>query len=180
MAASKPEKDYFHLVDNFLTELHGNICSMPYNFTKWEIMDTDRAETLELIDCYLNPYLNLVTVQLGENVSELETFEEDFEFLLEHIQNICCKAQIIVIGDVWKNSQRDKTKRLVAERCNVDFTVISEIWDKEEYQCGLETIVYGDDGQSHTVRHKGASLHPGDKGMEYIAEKVEALLRKEV
>lgn len=61
------------------------MCCIAFNFSKWEMMDTDRAETLDLLDGYLNKYLNLVTIQLGENISDLETFEKDFRFFLECI-----------------------------------------------------------------------------------------------
>lgn len=36
----------------------------------------------------------------------------------------------------------------------------------------MNTIVYDENGNEHTVTHSGVALHPNDKGMTYIAEAV--------
>ena len=38
--------------------------------------------------------------------------------------------------------------------------------------CGLNTEVYGDDGESHKITHAGVAKHPNNRAMEYIAEKI--------
>ena len=53
MAASKIDTDYYHIVVDFLKK-NVNVNSIPYNFSVWESLDTDRAETLELLDSFLN------------------------------------------------------------------------------------------------------------------------------
>lgn len=173
MAASKPDKDYFHLVTAFLEKSKENIivCSYAYNFAIWENQATDRAETLNALDDYLNEDLNLITVQLGENASDLSTFLGDYEYLLNHIKTYCPKAQIIVIGDFWEYGERDKMKRQAAEQCDVQYVDLSEIRN-EEFMAELGTSIYGDDGQWHKIEHEGVAKHPSDKGMEYIAGKI--------
>lgn len=174
MAASEAEKDYFHLVTAFLQErdVDRRICSLSYNFFQWEVLATDRAEILDILGCYLNDDLDLITVQLGENVNDLSTLESDFEYLLEYIKTYCPNAQIIVIGDCWEYGNRDRIKKAAAENCGVQYVDLSEIKNVEDYMAGLGTAVYGDDEEWHKIGHSGVAKHPGDKGMAFIAEKI--------
>ena len=43
----------------------------------------NRAETLQLLDKYLSDELDLITIQLSENVSDVSTFREDFEEFMQ-------------------------------------------------------------------------------------------------
>ena len=36
----------------------------------------------------------------------------------------------------------------------------------------MDTIVYDSEGREHIVKHDGVAVHPGDKGMKYIADSV--------
>lgn len=118
MAASIPDKDYFHRVLEYLEEFYvdKDICGFAYNFSEWETLVADRADMLKRLNCYLSKDLDLITVQLGENVRELSTFQCDFEYLLDYIKSSLPKVQIIVIGDFWEKAERDKIKQKAAER----------------------------------------------------------------
>ncbi len=175
MAATEGEKDYFHLVTAYLEETYGETAAYAYNFGNWELLNTDRAEALALLDAYLIPDMDLVTIQLSENVKDTTTFKTDFSYLIQYIAEKCPTAQIIVIDDFW-SSARSALKREAVEGCGVLFVDLNEIRGKEEYQCGYDTIVYGDDGTAHTVTHSGVASHPGDAAMEYIADAVIAAI----
>lgn len=112
MAASKESEDYFHKLCVKLEEEYGPITAYPYNFSVWEIMGTDRAETLHVLDTYLSENLDLVTIQLGENATNLDDYEDDYEYLLEYItDSVSEQCRIIVIGDFWENGERDQMKK---------------------------------------------------------------------
>lgn len=172
MAATTADKDYYHIVVNHLKEKYSDMDSDICSFSIWETLYTDRAETLEILDYYLDDSLNLITIQLGENAQNLDTFESDFEYLINHIKEAAPSAEVLVIGDVWENENRDELKKQAAENCGVKYISLNEIKENKEYQCGLGTVVYGDDGEPHTVEHAGVAAHPSDKGMKYIADKI--------
>lgn len=101
MAATDSDKDYFHLVTDYLEKSQEKDTSYAVNFYTWEVQSADRAETYSLIDPYLSDKLNLVTIQLSENVTDLSNFEKDLEELLGYVQTKCPNAQIILIDDFW-------------------------------------------------------------------------------
>lgn len=173
MAVSKPEKDFVHLVVDYLEKEHDKVCYYAVSFKVWELLENDRGETYSVIDPYLNKRLDLITVQLGENVYDTETFESDFEELISYIQEKAPDAQILVIDDFWMDEERAAMKKRVAKKMKVTFVSLDEIKEDEEtYRCGKGTVVYGDDGEKHIVEHEGVAGHPNDKGMKYIAEAI--------
>ncbi len=176
MAASSEEKDFVHLVSAYLSKQYEKQTTYAVCYAIWEMQVNDRAETYEVIDPYLSTELDLITIQLGENVSGLSTFESDFEELIAYVQFKCPKAEIIIIDDFWENSKRRELKLAVVERLGLPFADLSEIVNKPEYRSEMGAIVYGDDGKSHVVEHSGVAIHPGDAGMQYIADKVIELI----
>lgn len=173
MASSSLNKDYVHLSAAALSRKAGleeNEASM--NFFDWENQSKDRAETYSEISPYLNDHINAVVVQLGENVSDTTTFEKDFEELLKYIHQNASAAKIVVVGDFWKDDTKEKMKKEAASACGAAYADLSAIWDDQSYQAGLGTKVEGNDGKEHVIAHDGVAAHPGDKGMQYIADQI--------
>lgn len=178
MAASDADHDYYHIVLKYLEDNNESVKGVPYNFSRWETLSHDRDETLEYLNHYLSPKLDLVTVQLAENASDLSTYEEDYESLLNYIKEKAPNARILVIDDFWGQDNRAELKKAAAEKTGAEFVSLEGITDNEEYYCGLGTIVYGADGKEHVVEHAGVAKHPGDKGMAAIAERIIEVLAK--
>lgn len=172
MAATSAENDYYHIVLSHIKEANDDISSYAFNFAIWEMLYMDRAETLKVLDHYLDESLDLITVQLGENAQNLDTFESDFEYLISHIQEESPSAEVIVIGDFWENENRDEMKKEATEKCGVKYISLIEIKDKKEYQCGIGTAVFDEKGNEHIVEHAGVAAHPNDKAMKYIADRI--------
>ncbi len=59
-----------------------------------------------------------------------------------------------------------------AETCDVFYVDLREIKNKADFYAGMGSLVYGDDGSEHLIEHSGVADHPGDKAMEYIAERI--------
>lgn len=177
MAASNERNDYVHLV---AVGLGIDVNVYAFNFYIWEVQSSDRAETLTVLEPYLSQNLNLVTVQLGENVVDRATLEQDYEELIRYIQDRCPNAQVMLVGGFGEDTETDGMKKAAASRCSINFVDISPIWGHAEYQVGLGATVYDADGKEHIVEHEGVAGHPGDKGMEFIAERILGLVEMEV
>ena len=171
MAASKPEKDYFHLVTAYLEDNNKSVCSYAVSFKTWELQAHDRAETYSIIEPYLDEELDLITIQLSENIDETDTLEEDFEELLGYIKGKAPHAKILVLADFWDTTGgKDDIKKEVAEAMDCEFLAMDEIKNDKSYRLGKKGVVYDADGQPHVVKHDGVIEHPNDKGMKYIAD----------
>ena len=121
MAASTLDKDYYHLVVDYLKQKHEKVNSEVVNLYVWEVQSHDRAETLMFFKPYLSDNLDLVTIQLGENASNIDTFEQDYIELINYVKKNCPKAKIIVVGDFWEYKDRDEQKKNAALACNIDY-----------------------------------------------------------
>ena len=172
MAASTLDKDYYHRVVDYLKQHHEKVNSEVVNLSVWEVQSHDRAETLMFFKPYLSDKLDLVSIQLGENASNIDTFKQDYIELINYIKKNCPKAKILVIGDFWEYKDRDKQKKEAALACNVDYVSLEGIKDNQEYFAGMGTVVFDKHGKKHLIEHDGVAKHPGDKGMEAIAGKV--------
>ena len=176
MAASDAAHDYVHLVSAFLSAFHEKVACHPYYFYEWEIAE-NRALKLSLLDPYLDPGLDLVTIQLGENAEDLTTFEQDFEDLIRYVREKAPEARILVIDDFWPNGERSRMKRSAAEKTGVEFISLEEIRNNADAEAGVGSIVYDPAGNPHTIHNADVASHPGDQGMRLIADQIIATLK---
>lgn len=178
MAATTEENDYYHKVVAELENIYDDVNAYAYNFSQWEISDHDRGQTIQLIDDLLNPNVNLIIIQLGENISNTESLETDLEYLIAQIQGICSNAQIIMVGNFWQDDTVENIKERIAKKYSLKYIDLKDIWGKEEFQSAIGTVVYDEEGNSHIVQHAGVARHPGDEGMKYIATKILEKVKK--
>ena len=182
MAASKAEKDYFHLVVAWLELNYPDVKAFAYNAAAWEIQTNDRSEVLSVWDSYLSEELDLVTLQLSENIADTITFKSDFKEMVEYVIENCPNAQIIVIDDFWSEEKSELKKKVVdelnAEGHIVEFVDLSRIRGVNKYMAGIGTKVYDDEGNIHTIEHSGVAKHPGDLGMLQYAMYITELINK--
>ncbi len=178
MAASAEDRDYVHLVAEQLTGLYGKTAVHPLYCYAWETAE-DRSGELDMLDPYLDPQLRLVTIQLGENTEDLTTFGQDFETLIRYVQERAPEARVLVIGDFWSSGDRDQMKQEAAEKTGAGFVSLEGIRDDPEYQAGIGAVVYDAEGNPHTVENVDVAGHPGDRGMQYIADRVVEALKGE-
>ena len=184
MASSSLGKDYVHQtvkkLDSYGIESIKRGATDGLNFyaancSVWEHNPNDREESYPVIDKYFpKENLDCLVLQFGENVADADdsnsTFESDYKTLIDHIKEELPKTQIITIGTFWEDEIREKVKKKVADEEGVDYVDLSEIADKPYYEAGIGTKVEGDDGKIHEIEHSGVAIHPGDRGMNWIAK----------
>lgn len=177
ICSTQPDNDYFGLVKKYYSsnETNKNITAHRYNYSVWE-RSTIRNNVLDLLDVFLDNKIDLVTIQLGENASDISTYEEDLISLVEYIQNKAPKAKIIIIDDFW-SSEKSKIRKSVAKKKNLGFADLSDIQRKQAYQSKAGITCYLPNGKTRTVNKK-EETHPGDEGMKIIAERVFEEMKK--
>jgi len=174
ICSTQMDNDYFNLVVKELKTKHNNIVAYPVNYAPWERYSKQRNKTYDIIDVYLVDKLDLVTIQLGENASDITTYEKDLEDLVDYIREKAPKAVIVIIGDFW-SQERNQLRLEAAKNKDCLFADLSEIIGDKKYQSKTGTLYYLSDGTMDTVT-EAQRTHPGDKGMEYIAQKIINLL----
>ena len=173
MAASDQNHDYTHLVKNYIEDHGDNEVELRIiNFSTWESLNGNRNERLPDLNSLLDDSLDLVTIELGENVRDLTTYEQDYTALIAHIKEKAPDAIIIIVGDFWNNTNRTAIERKVANATGVLYASLDGIADNKSYYCGTGTVVYDADGGKHIVDSEFVAAHPGDRGMQGIANRI--------
>ncbi len=176
MAASSEDKDYIHLVSTWL----GGQSAKPVTTTvldlkKWELV-SDRDEKLKDYEGYFNECTDLITIQTGENITEYkETLGTDYASLVRMIREKAPNAQILMLGEVlWPSEDIESAKRLACETYGITWIDMSEFINGYEnfYKSSIGTVIFGTDGESHTISNEVVAAHPNDEGMACIAQQV--------
>jgi len=178
MAASDADHDFVHLVAAYLSASHGKVVCHPYYFCAWETAE-DRASKLFLLDPYLDAGLDLVTIQLGENAENLSTFEQDFTELIRYVLAKAPGARVLVIDDFWPDEERSRMKQNAAEKTGAEFISLKDIQGSIDAAAGTGAVVFDPAGNPHTVENADVAAHPGDRGMQAIADRIIEALRTE-
>ena len=131
-----------------------------------------RNTVLPNIDPILCNDYDLIIIQIGENSHDLSAFESEYETMIQYIHKSVPNAKIVLVGDFWKEKNRDSMKTNVARKLGYTYIDISDIRDNPVYRSALGTTVYGDDGQVHVIDFPPVSVHPNDKGMKIIATRI--------
>ena len=174
MAATTRDSDYVHRVQAGLNERFGTTSISICSFIPWEqaASGADRLSMLSEIEPYLNENLDLVTIQLGEGITDVTDLTSDYEKLITYIQAHAPNAQVMIIGNFWANADVDNAKQQAAANCNATFIDLSPLTTPENeavFRSSVGAQVWGDDGQIHTIEDYTAGAHPNDQGMGWIA-----------
>ena len=88
MAADRPENDYVHLVAAHLSEKRNHVEFQSVCFQDWETNEAgDRDSYLKDLDDVLSEDLDLITVQLGENITEdTPVTVKDYTNLIDYLK----------------------------------------------------------------------------------------------
>lgn len=167
MAATAEAKDYVHLVTAGLTQRQGKAPEIFVN----NIADFERTHPTYDIATKLTPsadfQANLIILAIGENVPALKTDEAKAAFKTAITQLLAKlngpqKPTIVVRSSFWANPAKDEILKQCAEAVGATFVDISAL-SKDESNYARSERPY---------KHAGVANHPGDKGMQAIAEAI--------
>ena len=169
MAASSKEKDYVHLLEAEIRKHDPNAAFCICQVAEWERGYKNGSEQFP---CYAEARkfgADIIIFRFIENVAkseyEAEAFRRELDRLAQYLDGTE-KANFIVTTGFWKHPADEALRAFAAEK---------------EYPC----IELGDLGEDNTTKaiglfeHGGVAHHPGDKGMQIMANRImESLLGK--
>lgn len=162
MAASAREKDYVHLIMKYIKEKYSDACLCVIQAAEWE----RTYKVCKLDDLFLEAkgfMPDIIITRLSENISvedfDCDLFIEKMDELHKYFSCGKDNVKIIVTSNVFNNQIKDAALRKYTERFVAEYVYIDD-YCKNEKNKALE------------FEHEGVRLHPGDKGMRFIADRI--------
>ena len=162
MAASAKEKDYVHQVEARVLEKNQDAAFCICQAADWEC-DYKNGEKMYPVYAPAREFdADIIVMRLIENCPlegfDKEIFKEEYLKLIQFLDPEG-KAKVILTSSFWKRSG-DEVIRQIAEEKEWDFIYLGDLGERADMRAdGLFT-------------HSGVAHHPGDKGMEEIAERI--------
>jgi alpha-galactosidase len=167
MAASAEEKDFVHLIEKGLTTgtdtkpkvLAVNIAEFERNYTTYDVAAKLKEATAFGAD--------LIILAIGENVPALTTEDSKAQFKSSVLKLLATlkgerNPRIIVRSPFWANPAKDEVLKQAAQESGGVFVDISALSKDESNYARSE----------RPFKNEGVARHPGDKGMQAIAEAI--------
>lgn len=159
MAASDKDHDYVHLLFKKLTDSGKKVCFFVKQFAVWERNHED--EYNDFYNDVRDFGADIIVFRLGENVNRAankDVYEAATEKLLDFIGH--GKAKLVLTTCFWKHEVADDAVRSICEKRGIAPTELNDLGELPEMKAiGL-------------FEHSGVAAHPGDLGMENIAERI--------
>jgi lysophospholipase L1-like esterase len=173
MAASARDKDFVHLVTDSIFKTMG---TSPQVMIK-TLSGFERQYATYDLDKELKEAsqfrADLIVVAIGENVSRLDSeksktlFTDSFGKLLRHLK-ADNNPTLVVRSCFWGNPVKDKILRQGCQEVGGIFVDIRKLGKDESNYARSE----------RKFTHKGVAAHPGDKGMQAIANAILAAIKQ--
>lgn len=179
MAASDPNHDYYHYVTEYIKSKNPNAkINDRTGMGTWEAATTtaDREKVFnETTKPLLSADTDLVIIQLGDNVNTPEkkaTLEHDAGEFIQEIHSVSPKAKIYWIYG-WFGDY-DTVFTPIKNACEANGATGIDVNDLNtaENQNQLGATRHGINGETWQITRPGEAIHPGDKGMKAIADRV--------
>ena len=180
MAASAEEKDYSHVLAAMLEKKEGPVSLDVMNYNPWELAEASmvpRSAYLSSLDSLFGAdkgEADLIVLQLGENCTQYQNLSLDFGALIDYLRQKAPDARIVVTGtvirmDPERNAAVDSIKQQVCAEKGITYVDMSGY--NESMWVGEGTQIINPQGQV-TVISTSQRTHPGDAGMQWIAEQI--------
>ena len=181
MAASAREKDYAHVLEQKMASIYGETSLEVYNYNAWENAEAAGIPRRNLLPD-LDPLFegekgedtDLVIIQLGESCTMFDNLMQDFIDLIYYIHDHAPNAAIgvtgtVIIMDEARTAAVDNIKQMICQSMSLPYISMSGY--NESMWVGEGTVIYNEQGEA-TVISFVQRTHPGDAGMQYIADQI--------
>lgn len=161
MAASAEDKDYVHLVVQALKEKYGRVSYAVCNASDWEF-NYWKDESLERFLPLKNFNADIIVFRIGENVNREQLGCHSYKTAFEKFVNTLKKEKtdIVITNTFWAYDAISLPMEQVAKENGYTFVELSDLGFHDENKAiGL-------------FEHKGIASHPGDLGMQRIAQRI--------
>lgn len=171
MAASKPEKDYCHVLQSLMRQQNQETTVTPVNIADWE---RDFSTDLSIkLSAYCKGK-DIIVIRLGENVPAEN--EGGFSAALSGLIEFCKQYtdKIIITGEYWPSQKKEQAVKDNADKYGLPYVNIDWIWNEHREECSPKEgdTIYDTDGNPYQIVGNFILTHPNDKGMEYIAKAI--------
>ena len=160
MAASSKDKDYVHMTEKMVLEKNSDAAFCVCQVSSWETVYKDGEKVLDTFKEARDFGADIILMRIVENCIrndfDAEIFKKEYKKLISYLSGDKEPAVIITSG-FWKHPG-DEALEEVAKEIGADFICLGELGEREEMRA---------DG---LFEHKGVAHHPGDLGMQTIAE----------
>ncbi len=171
MAASAKERDYVHVAVKLLEERLGKMDYAIVNCAAWErqyYQDEILSNWAEARDFFAD----IVVIRIGENMHSAQDkfaafpIAPHFAKMIEYFTPNP-SAKVVVCSLFWRQPIIDEAIRAVAQQKGYTFVSLGDLGENVENTAAKK------------FAHEGVAMHPGDLGMQRIAERiVEKILEK--
>ena len=177
MAASDSKHDYFYYVNQYLLEKNPDLIMTRTSGSSWEGQTSSEGRLLFLentIKPNCDEDCDLVIIQLVDNVNTDEkraTFPEDAKSLVEWVRKRCPKARVLWVASWYAHNLFQYVETACKER-GAEIVDVRTYATQSQYKSAIGNKYTDDSGVEHEITSSGVASHPGDLGMEKIAEEI--------
>ena len=159
MAATSLEKDYAHVFYELLSD------TQPEKNIELHI-ESLLATNIKATPSMLSFNPDILIIQIGDNLADSKATKESFYYpykkMIEQFIEVSNPTILCVSDWDYQHNKRLYLEKICSEYNNVKFVDISKIGQDDKNRALSEGI----------YKHTGVAWHPGDKGMEKIAEEL--------
>lgn len=162
MAASAKEKDYVHLLISKFNREFDDAAYCICQVAEWERQYKQGENVLSAYEKARNFNADILIVRTVENCPrddfEPETFKNQLEKLISYL-NPSGNAKVVMTTSFWKHVATQTLLEFAKEH-NIPIATLEDLGEDDN----MKAIGF--------FEHEGVANHPGDKGMQTIAERI--------
>jgi len=179
MVASDQYHDWYYLFTSRAKSYNPDMVpSARLGLGEWE-QATDTASRQTVFDTKVKPNISadtgMVIYQLIDNINSderLATFEHDAEQLIANTKAIAPKAMILWIAGWFVDDNKMALVKQACENQGATLVDITAYKDNPANKSELGATRTGTGGDVWQITNPGEAIHPGDTGMQLIANKI--------